>query len=122
MANNQRVPELLHQLNMTINPDNTWKVNTQIQNVMFVSPDLQFAWLFRITPQEQVFPSNDTHYPYFNCHLYVRDVSQVHTVSKCLERFGIGQEDSDFQVINIIGELIEDPTQAPTQTVCLTSK
>jgi hypothetical protein len=117
------VTELLHQLNMTINPDNTWNANTQIQDVMFVSPDRKFAWLFRISPQEQVFPSNGTHFQYFNCHLYIHDVSQFHTVSECLQSFGIIQDtDSAFQVINIIGELIIDPTQAPIQTVCLTSK
>ncbi len=123
MANNQRMTELLHQLNRTINPDNTWDANTQIQDVMFVSPDRKFAWLFRIPPREQVFPSNGTHLDYYNCNLYIHDVSEFHTVSECLQSFGIIQNRySDFQVINIIGELIIDPTQAPVQTVCLTSK
>ncbi len=123
MANNQQVTELLHKLNMTINPDNTWDANTQIQDVMFVSPDRKFAWLFRIPSQEQIFPSNGAHLQYYNCNLYIHDVSDFHTVSECLESFGIKQDmDSDFQVLNIIGELIIDPRQAPIQTVCLTSK
>ncbi len=123
MNTHMEVTELLHQLNMTINPDNTWNANTQIQDVMFVSPDRKFAWLFRISPQEQVFPSNDRHEQYHTCNLFIREVSECYTVGECLARFNIVLDKwSAVQVINIIGELIIDPTQAPIQTVCLTSK
>ena len=123
MDNNKIVTELLHQLNRTINPGNTWNGNTQIRDVMFVSPDRTFAWLFRISPRGQVFPSNDRHEEDHNCKLYIHNVSQFHTVSECLQDFHIIPDSySDFQVINIIGELIIDPTQAPVQTVCLISK
>jgi hypothetical protein len=118
----KQVTELLHQLNRTINPGNTWDGNTQIQDVMFVSPDRKYAWLFRI-PLQEPFPSNDRHEYYYACNLYIQEVSELQTVGECLERFGIKLDQyTAFQVLNIIGEHIVDPTQAPVQTVCLTSK
>ena len=114
---------LLHRLHMTANPDNMWDANTQIQNVMFVSPDRKFAWLFRIDPQGNVFPSGGTCPSDHNCHLYIHNVSACKTVNECLQSFAIDVADngSGFQVLNSIGKLI-DPEQAHVQTVVLKSK
>ena len=112
---------LLQQLHVAASPDNQWRDNTCIQDVMFLTPDLKFAWLFRIQPQGPVFPSNATHQSYHPCMLYVQDVSACQTVQACLHTFNIRIDShSDFQVLNSIGEPI-DPTQAPVQTVVLTS-
>jgi len=120
--NHNQVTALLHQLSMTVNSANTWDDNTQIRDVMLVSPDCKFAWLFRIDRNEQGFPSNLVHADYYNCHLYIHEVSECHTVSECLQGFYVQLDNySDFQVLNIIGEVI-DPTQVPVQTVCLKSK
>ena len=118
-----QLKHLLNQLYTTANPDNMWDANTQIQNVMFVSPDRQFAWLFRIEPQGNVFPSSGRCPSDHNCHLYIKNVSACETVSACLQNFGIDTEDkrSDFQVLNSIGEPIH-PATAHVQTVVLKSK
>ena len=113
---------LLHRLHMTANPDNMWDANTQIQNVMFVSPDRKFAWLFRIDPQGNVFPSGGTCPSDHNCHLYIHNVEACRTVSACLTGFGIHIDQcSGFEVLNSIGEPI-DPNTAHVQTVVLKSK
>ncbi len=39
----ETVTDLLHQLNMTGNADNKWDDNSQIQDIMFVTPDRQVA-------------------------------------------------------------------------------
>lgn len=121
MSQNE-VPTLLHRLYMTVNSANTWDDNTHIQDVMLVSPDRKCAWLFRIAPNERVFPSNVAHADYYDCNLYIHDVSECETVSQCLQGFGIQLDQyTDFEVLNIMGELI-DPTQALVQTVYLKSK
>jgi len=117
---NPHVGALLRQLHTAANPDPQWDDNAQIRDVMFVSPDRHFAWLFRIEPNGQEFPHN-TNTGYHNCNLYIRDVRTCGTVSECLGRFSIIPEGSDFQVLNSIGELI-DPAIAPVQTVVLKSK
>ena len=122
MSNGQ-LPDLLHQLQMTVNTNNRWDANTQIQDVMFVPPDRQFAWLFRIESRGEVYPSSATNDGYHKCNLYIHDVSSYETVSACLQSFGIDVQDqwSGFEVLNSIGELI-DPTTAHVQTVVLKSK
>ena len=117
-----QMTDLLHRLQMTVSTNNKWDANTQIQNVMFVSPDRQFAWLFRISPQGRVFPSSGTCPSDHNCHLYIHNVSACQTVSECLTGFGIRVDQwSDFQVLNSIGEPIH-PATAHVQTVVLKSK
>lgn len=102
--------------------NNRWGANTQIQDVMFVPPDRRFAWLFRIEPVGQVYPSSVINNGYYKCNLYIHDVSSYETVSACLQSFGIEEDNvSDFEVLNSIGELI-DPTTAHIQTVVLKSK
>ena len=113
--------DLLHQLSRTVNADK-WEDNGQIQDIMFVTPDRQFAWLFRIEPTGGMFPSSANSNGCYKCTFYVRNVSACNTISECLQGFGITVQDGcDFQVLNDNGELI-DPAQAPVQTVVLKSK
>ena len=117
-----QMTDLLHRLQMTVSTNNKWDANTQIQNVMFVSPDRQFAWLFRIEAQGNVFPSSGTCPSDHNCHLYIHNVEACRTVSACLTGFGIHIDNlSGFEVLNSIGEPI-DPNTAHVQTVVLKSK
>ena len=118
--------DLLHQLNMTGHADNTWDDTwddtSQIQDIMFVTPDRRFAWLFRIEPEGQVFPSSVTNNEREKCNLYIQDISRCNTVIECLDKLTIKVDKwSGFVVLNSNGELI-DPAQARVQTVVLKSK
>ena len=114
--------DLLHQLNRTVHADNTWEDRSQIQDIMVVTPDRQFAWLFRIEPMDNIFPSNVNKYAYSKCNLHIQNVSTYRTVSECLQGYNIAIDKwSSFVVLNNKGELI-DPAQAPVQAVVLKSK
>ena len=115
------VSDLLHQLSRTVNAD-IWEDNSQIQDIMFVTPDRQFAWLFRIEPTGGMFPSSANSNGCYKSTFYVRNVSSCNTISECLQGFGITVQDGcGFQVLNDNGELI-DPAQAPVQAIILKSK
>ena len=114
------VTDLLHQLNMTVNAE--WDDKSQIQDIMFVTPDRQFAWLFMIEATGSVFPSSVTHNGREKCNLYIHDISQCNTVTECLQKCAIKVDNwSGFQVLNSNGELI-DPATAPVQAIILKSK
>ena len=114
------VTDLLHQLNMTVNAE--WDDKSQIQDIMFVTPDRQFAWLFRIEPTGGMFPSSANSNGCYKSTFYVKSVYSCNTISECLQGFGITVQDGcGFQVLNDNGELI-NPATAPVQTVVLISK
>ena len=118
----ETVTDLLHQLHMTGHADNKWDNTSQIQDIMFVTPDRQFAWLFRIEPEGQVFPSSVTNNEPEKCNLYIHDISGCNTVLECLDKLTISVDKwSDFVVLNSNGELL-DPAQARVQTVVLKSR
>ena len=116
------VTELLHQLSRNVNADNQWEDRSQIQDMMVVTPDCQFAWLFRIEPMDNIFPSNVNKNAYAKCHLHIQNVSTCRTVSECLQGYHITIDKwSSFVVLNNKGEFI-DPATAPVQAVILKSK
>jgi hypothetical protein len=118
----ETVTDLLHQLNMNGHADNKWDDASQIQDIMFVTPDRQFAWLFRIEPEGGVFPSSVNNNGYDKCNLYIHNVSACRTVSECLQAYNITIDNwSGFVVLNSNGELI-DPAQARVQTIVIKSK
>ena len=107
---------------MTGHADNKWHDTSQIQDIMFVTPDRQFAWLFRIEPEGQVFPSSVTNNEREKCNFYIHDISGCNTVIECLHKLTIKVDKwSGFVVLNSNGELI-DPAQARVQTVVLKSR
>jgi hypothetical protein len=116
------VPGLLHQLHAAGNPATTfsrWTAATQVQDVMLVSPDLAFAYLYRIPAPP--FPSNASHSSYYSCNLYVQNVETCRTVADCLARFGIEHDRyALWQPLSPSGQPIDLAT-APVQTVFLIS-
>jgi hypothetical protein len=122
------VDELLHRLHAAGNADgrhpanlaSAWTDATQLQDVLLVSPDRRFAYLYRVPSPP--FPSNAAHDSWYACNLYVQDVSTCHTVAQCLARFGIAHDRyALWQALSLTGEPV-DPTTAPVQAVCLVSK
>jgi hypothetical protein len=114
------IPALLHQLHAAGNPANlasAWTDATQLQDVLLVSPDRRFAYLYRVPAPP--FPSNAAHDSWYACHLYVQDVSDCHTLAQCLACFGIVHDQhAGWQPLSPSGQPV-DPATAPLQTVCL---
>jgi hypothetical protein len=122
------VHELLNRLHAAGNADgrhpanlaSIWTDATQLQDVMLVSPDRLFAYLYRIPSPP--FPSSASHSSYYSCNLYVRDVEACRTLAACLECFGIVHDQyARWQPLSPSGEPVDLAT-APVQTVCLVSR
>jgi hypothetical protein len=116
------IPALLHQLHAAGNPATTfhaWTDDTQLQDVLLVSPDRRFAYLYRIPSPP--FPSSASHRKYYSCNLYVRDVEACRTLAECLACFAIEHDQyARWQPLSPSGEPVDLAT-APVQTVCLVS-
>ena len=113
------VSDLLHQLSRTVNADNLWGDQSQIQSIVLVTPSRQFAWLFRIEPTSGVFPSNANYNGCYKANFYIFNVSSYNTMNEFLLERGFQVHDGcGFQVLDINGKLI-DPAIAPVQTVVL---
>jgi hypothetical protein len=114
------VPALLHQLHAAGNPANlasAWTDATQLQDVMLLSPDRRFAYLYRVPAPP--FPSNAAHSSYYSCNLYVQNVEACRTVADCLARFGIVHDRyATWKALSPTGQPV-DPATAPVQAVCL---